>query len=82
MKKRLWNSVKSAIHGGLLYILSGNILVKAVSFIASIVVINVISKEDLAYLTYATNIYSYVSLISRSWNWKCVIKILFCRFAG
>ena len=58
MKKRLWNSVKSAIHGGILYILSGNILVKAVSFIASIVVINVISKEDLAYLTYATNIYS------------------------
>lgn len=62
--KKLWDGIVNAFKGGLFHILCGNILVKAIGFIASLVVIKYISKDEYAYLSYATNIYSYLSLIS------------------
>lgn len=62
--KEYWDGIVKAFKGGLFHILCGNILVKAIGFIASLVVIKYISKDEYAYLSYATNIYSYLSLIS------------------
>lgn len=64
MIKSLIKKAFVAFRGGLLHIFFGSIFTRAVGFIASVVVINYISKEEYAYLSYATNIYSYLDLLA------------------
>ena len=59
-----FKSICYAIKGGIIYILSGNILSKAISMVASIIVARVLTKELYAYYSYMTNIYSYVELLN------------------
>lgn len=61
---KFYKKILTAIKGGIIHILCGSILVKAMSFLASIVVINYIPKEEYAYLSYAVNIYSYLDFLS------------------
>lgn len=53
-----------AIKEGFLYILSGNILVKAISMISGIIIVRIIDKNDYAYYSYALNLYSYIDLVA------------------
>lgn len=46
--------------GGFFHIFTGNILVKLIAFISSIVIVRLVDKADYAYLAYADNLYNYV----------------------
>lgn len=56
--------LKSTIRGGLLYIFSGNILVKAIAMISSFVIARIVDKTAYAHYSYATNLYQYVEVFA------------------
>lgn len=64
MNNKVLNEVREIIKGGILYILSGSLLVKAITMISSIVVARLVDKSEYAYYTYANNLYQYVELIA------------------
>lgn len=66
MKKieKLVSPVMNAIKGGIIYILSGSVLTKAITMISSIVIVRLVSKELYAYYSYATNLYAYIELLN------------------
>lgn len=61
---RLGQSLKQQINGGLLHILSGNLLVKGIGVIASILVVRLVDKTEYAYYSYANNLYGYINLLN------------------
>lgn len=56
--------IKTLISEGFFHILIGNVLVKMVAFLSSIVIVRLVSKNDYAYLSYADNLYQYINLLS------------------
>lgn len=58
------NKIADLIKGGFLYILVGNTLTKMLTFISSIIIVRLVSKEEFAYLSYSDNLYLYVIAIS------------------
>lgn len=64
MLKKIFDPILKAIRGGIIYILSGSILTKAITMLSSIILVRLISKELNAYYSYATNIFSYVELLN------------------
>ena len=64
MLKRITRTLKSAINGGLAYIMTGSILTKAITMISSIVLVRLVSKELYAYYSYATNLYGYIEMFN------------------
>lgn len=56
--------LKALIIDGFLYIIGGSILIKLMGFISNIFVVRIISKSEYGLLSYADNIYSYVSIIA------------------
>lgn len=58
------DKIKFLFRDGFFHILTGNTLIKIISFISSIVIVRLVTKADYAYLAFADNLYSYVSLIS------------------
>ncbi len=62
--KKALERLLSLVKGGLLHILTGNILNRAISMISGIVIANFVDKIEYANLSYADNIYSYISLLS------------------
>lgn len=63
-KNNAISELKDVIKGGIFYILSGSILVKAITMISSIVIARIVDKSEYAYYTYANNLYQYVELIA------------------
>lgn len=66
MKKisALVDGIKRLFKGGFFHILTGNVLNKAVAMISSVVVARIVDKVSYAHLSYADNIYSYITLFS------------------
>lgn len=67
MKKRIIavkNRIVGLTKGGFFYVLVGNTLTKMLTFISSIVIVRLVSKEEFAYLSYSDNLYLYVIAIS------------------
>ena len=64
MNSKMLNEIKEIIKGGVLYILSGSLLVKAITMLSSIVVARLVDKSEYAYYTYADNLYQYIDLIA------------------
>ncbi len=62
--KNVFVRLMSLVKGGLLHILTGNILNRAIAMISGIVIANLVDKVEYANLSYADNIYSYISLLS------------------
>lgn len=60
----LLTGVKRLFKGGFFHILTGNVLNKAVAMISSVVVARIVDKVSYAHLSYADNIYSYITLFS------------------
>lgn len=60
----LFSGVKRLFKGGFFHILTGNVLNKAVAMISSVVVARIVDKVSYAHLSYADNIYSYITLFS------------------
>ena len=60
----VFGKIKYLIKDGFLHILFGNTLVKMISFISSIVIVNLVAKTHYAYLNYADNLYAYIDLFS------------------
>ena len=60
IKEKLLYLVKE----GFFHILIGNVLVKMIAFVSSIVIVRLVSKQDYAYLGYADNLYQYINLLS------------------
>lgn len=56
--------MKELFRGGFFHILIGNTLTKMLSFLSSIVIVRLVSKEEYAYLTYSDNLYLYIIAIS------------------
>lgn len=56
--------LKRMLTGGLSYILCGNFLSKAVALISGILIARLVDKNEYAYLSYADNLYSYISLFT------------------
>lgn len=54
------DKLKNMKNGGFFHVFFGNILVKLIAFISSIVIVRLVSKDSYAYLTYADNLYNYV----------------------
>ncbi len=53
--------LQGLIKNGFLYILSGNILNRAIAMISAILVAALVNKQEYAYLGYADNLYGYLS---------------------
>ncbi|MBC8529567.1 oligosaccharide flippase family protein [Christensenellaceae bacterium NSJ-44] len=64
IQANLKQTLQNQISGGLLHILSGNLLVKGISVIASIIVVRLVDKTEYAYYSYANNLYGYINLLS------------------
>ncbi|MCD5030036.1 oligosaccharide flippase family protein [Enterococcus asini] len=62
--KKIKDSFISLIEKGFFHIFTGNILVKAVSFISSFLVVRMVTKDEYAYFAYADNLYAYIILFS------------------
>ncbi len=56
--------LKKLVFDGFFHILTGNFLNKAISMISSIVIVNLVDKTVYADISYADNLYSYISLAS------------------
>lgn len=61
--KRAQQGAKVLLKDGFFHILTGNFLNKAISMISSIVIARLIDKSVYASISYADNLYSYLSLI-------------------
>lgn len=59
MAEKIKGKLISLFRGGFFHIFAGNTLVKMISFISSIVIVRLVTKNDYAYLTYADNLYNY-----------------------
>lgn len=62
--EHLFKTAVEMLRGGIIYILTGSVLVNAVSMISSIVIARLVDKSAYAALTYADNFYSYIALAS------------------
>ncbi len=62
--KTISKKLKGLYKNGFFHVMIGNSLVKMITFVSSIVVVRLISKQEYAYLAYANNLYSYISLFS------------------
>lgn len=63
-RNKVKNGTKTLLKGGFFHILTGNFLNKAISMISSIVIARVIDKSVYASISYADNLYSYLSLVA------------------
>lgn len=63
IKKNI-DRILSLVRGGLLHIITGKVLNKAISMISGIIIANFVDKIEYANISYADNIYSYISLLS------------------
>lgn len=52
------------IKGGFLHILAGNFLSRAITMISGLVIAGLIDKNEYAYLSYADNLYGYLTLLT------------------
>ncbi|WP_195264900.1 hypothetical protein IGI78_002090 [Enterococcus sp. DIV1767] len=62
--KKIKNSIITLMKTGFFHIFTGNILIKAVSFISSFLVVRILTKDEYAYFAYADNLYAYIILFS------------------
>lgn len=60
----LIQKIKALFRDGFFHILIGNVLIKLVAFLSSIVVVRLVSKQEYAYLGCADNYYQYINLLS------------------
>lgn len=77
MRKRIIaakNKIEGLAKGGFFYVLIGNTLTKMLTFISSIVIVRLVSKEEFAYLSYSDNLYLYVIAISGLGMSSAVLK--------
>ncbi|MFN6429824.1 oligosaccharide flippase family protein [Eubacterium callanderi] len=72
--KKIKEKVVSLKKEGFFFIIIGNTLTKMLAFISSIVIVRLVSKNDYACLSYADNIYLYISLISGLGMFSAVLK--------
>lgn len=60
----VYNRLKRLVEEGFFHILVGNVLIKMIAFLSSIVIVRLVSKQDYGYLAYADNLYQYINLLS------------------
>ena len=60
--KKLLNEFLVSIRGGILYILSGSILIKIMSMLSNVIIAGVLDKSSYAHYSYAVNLYQYIDL--------------------
>lgn len=63
-EKTVFKKIKNIIFSGLSYIIFGNFLSKFVALLSSILIARVVNKTEYAWLSYADNLYSYISLFT------------------
>ena len=61
---KISNKITQLIKDGFFHIMIGNVLVKMIAFLSSIVIVRLVSKQDYGYLAYADNLYQYINLLS------------------
>jgi len=64
MLKKIMEPIRKVLKGGLLHILTGSFLTKAITMLSTVLIARLVSKEIYAYFSYTTNLYSYVELIN------------------
>lgn len=64
MTNKLIKDIKKIVNNGLLHILTGSFLAKAITMLSTILIVRLVSKELYAYYSYTTNLYSYIDLIN------------------
>lgn len=64
MVRQIKEKITKLATDGFFHILIGNVLVKMIAFLSSIVIVRLVSKNDYAYLGYADNLYQYINLLS------------------
>lgn len=62
--KKVSNKLKSLVFSGLSYIIFGNFLSKGVALLSSILIARFVNKSEYAYLSYADNLYQYITLFT------------------
>ncbi len=61
---KMAKGISRLFKGGFFHILTGNVMNKAIAMVSSIVIARIVDKVRYADLSYADNIYSYITLIS------------------
>ena len=69
-------SLRKLTRNGFLHIFTGNILIKAISFISSFLIVRLVTKEEYASFSYAENIYNYVNLLAGMGLGAALIKVV------
>lgn len=72
--------LSSLFRGGFFHILTGSILNKTIALISGIVIARLVDKVEYAYLSYASNIYSYITLVSGLGLSSAILK--YCAVQG
>lgn len=62
--KTLFSNIKRILFSGLSYILFGSFLSKFVALLSSVLIARLVDKNEYALLSYADNLYSYITLFS------------------
>lgn len=62
--KNILCKLKSLVFSGLSYIIFGNFLSKGVALLSSILIARFVDKAEYAYLSYADNLYQYITLFT------------------
>lgn len=62
--RTLFHKAKKLLFSGLSYIIFGNFLSKGVALLSSILIARFVDKSQYAYLSYADNLYQYISLFT------------------
>lgn len=60
----IWTKLSELTKGGFFHILSGDVLNKAIAMISSVVIARLVNKTEYGYLSYADNLYAYLSLFA------------------
>lgn len=70
------DSIKKHTKNGFFHIFTGNILIKAISFISSFLIVRLVTKEEYASFSYAENIYGYINLLAGLGLGAALIKVV------
>lgn len=60
----MFSKIRHLIKDGFFHILIGNTLIKTVGFISGIILVNLLDKNNYAYLAYSDNLYAYIIAFS------------------
>lgn len=75
MLKKLFQTIKKAITGGVVYFLLGTVIVKCIALVSNVLIGRFLSVSEYAHLSYVDNIYQYLLIFSGMSMSSVILKV-------